>query len=220
MRIFRREPAPKPAYRLIIPTTQLSILNGWNRELKVLKVVGDGTYSGRPKTESFELGKVITRPVSNIILDWEARGMDGGLPLHEIHEKISEMYPDAEISIETLMYYEMWSETDYIWLRFERESIHPTILEKMIVNGGIPKQQTFEFLRSIKEKLGEREELPEAARKRWKPSYLILKETLPDRTWISDPARLRPLKKHYMIFAVDTKKGWDIKDMELKRKGI
>lgn len=220
MRLFRREPTSNPAYRLIIPTTQLSILNRWDPRLKVLKVVGDGTYSDRPRTESFELGNVITKLVSNIILDWEARGMDGGLSLHEIHDKISGRYPDAEISIETLTSYRIWSETDYIWLKFERESIHPTILKKMIVNSGIPKQQTFELLHTLKEKLGEKEELPEAARKRWKPSYLILTDTLPDRTWIYDPARLRPLMKHYMILAVDTIKGWEIKDMELKRKGM
>lgn len=217
MKFFRRELTPRPAYRLIIPTTQLSILNRWDPELKVMQLFGKGTYSGQPRVESFEFGKTATKPITDVILDWNRGYMNGSVPIHEISEAIDEKYPDTDISIEILRYYHSWSETDYIWLRFERESIHPTVLEKMIVDGGIPKQQTLELLRTIKQKL---KKVPEKVRKRWKPSYLILRETLPDRTWIYDPARLRPLMKHYMVSAVDTKKEWDIKDIELKRRGM
>lgn len=217
MKFFGREPTPQPAYRLIIPTTQLSILNSWDPELKVMQLFGKGTYSGKAHTESFKFGKSTTRPITDVVLEENRGYMAGCASIREISEEIDEKYPDTDISIEILQYYHIWSETDYIWLKFERESIHPTLLGKMGVDSRMPKQQTLEFLQGIKRKL---KKVPEKVRKRWKPSYLILRETLPDRTWIYDPDRIRPLMKHYMISAVDTEKEWDIKDIELKRRGV
>ena len=211
------EASTPPIYRLVIPANQLAILNQFDPELNVIRIFGTGSFSGSSSEESFEFGKIIAKPVGNVVLEYDyARGVK---PLRKIFECCqSRNIPNVAL---TYLEYQDLVEVEtsnplYVALKFEKETILPKKYQALVVDGRFPKQEMYEILREIKRRLGE---LPREVVRSWKPSCLVLTDIAPDPKLLQDGPLIWALKRDYMLFVRETAKRWELYDYESKPRG-
>lgn len=204
----------KPTYRLLIPSVQLAVISYLDPDMRVSEAYGRGSLSGESRTEDLPYGKLIVNMVGTARLEYEWKS--GSRP------RISDIYKSfmdsgvPDISLDRLAIVRM-SEVrgtrSLVELRFGKDTVHPEVYEKLVVDGAFPKEQTAVFIKRLKEDLSYTVS-PEVL-KRIRYSCLILHRILPYPDLIYDASAVYSLcNPKYMRLIKEIYKRWELYDYE------
>src|SRR5207245_2357553 len=168
----------KPVWRILIPTTQLSILSQLNPNLRALEVKAAGTFSGvQSKPINFTYGIFRGRLSGRAEISWGTNAPHNCAPIPDILAELKKITTVADAVIDSVMFYEpaivyIHGIAVNLNLKFEKGNVHPEIFKKITdAPPGIPFQDTYDMLVKYRKSL---KSLPKDARKHWKPGYLLL----------------------------------------------
>ena len=208
-------PKPKkPTYRLLIPTVQLGVISYLDPKMRVSEIYGRGSFSGGSSTEVLPYGKLVFNMVGTAQLDYK---WDSGFRprIDEIYNTFMEKgIPDISIDrLSIVRKSDVKGNPSLIELRFGKDTVHPEVYEKLVVDGAYPKQETAKFIEAMKKSLSttvSREVL-----KRIRYSCLILHRILPHQDLIYDANAVYSLcNAKYMYLIKEIYKRWQLFDYE------
>jgi len=208
-------PKPKkPTYRLLIPSVQLGVLSYLDPHMRVSEICGRGSFSGESRTEDLPYGKIVFNVVGTARLDYK---WDSG-PRPTIAD-IYKSFIDKEIPDISLDRLSIVRKSDVkgkiclVELRFGKDTVHPEIYDKLVVDGAYPKQETAKFVGAIKETLSST--VSKEILKRIRYSCLILNRILPYPDLIYDANAVYSLcNAKYMRLIREIYKRWQLFDYE------
>lgn len=208
-------PKPKkPTYRLLIPSVQLGVLSYLDPQVRVSEIYGQGSLSGESRTEDLPYGKIVFNVVGTARLDYK---WDSGP-----RPRIADIYKSfrdrgiPDISLDRLSIVrksDVKGKSSLIELRFGKDTVHPEVYEKLVVDGAYPKQETAKFVGTLKETLSTA--VPREVLKRIRYSCLILHRILPYPDLIYDANAVYSLcNAKYMRLIKEIYKRWELFDYE------
>lgn len=207
-------PPARPTYRLVIPTVQLGVLARLDPHMRVLEAHGRGSISSDSLTEPIPFGRVVTNTVGNAYLDYTWR--EGPfLSIIQIYDSfLNRDIPD--ISLDSLCWVqdaEVYGKSTIVQMRFGKDTVHPEVYGKLVVDGWYPKQETAELIRQLKEDL--QGIVSGDTLKRIRYSCLVLHRILPYPELIYDPTAIYDLADtSYMLLIKEIQRRWELFDYE------
>jgi hypothetical protein len=208
-------PKPKkPTYRLLIPTVQLGALSYLDPEIRVSEIHGRGSLSGESRTEVLPYGKLLLNMVGTAQLDY--KWGSGPRPrIDEIYKSfIDKGIPDISVdSLSIVRNSNVKGNPCLVELRFGKDTVHPEVYEKLVVDGAYPKQETAKFIGALKKSLSST--VSQEVLKRIRYSCLILHRILPYPDLIYDANAVYSLcSEKYMRLIKEIYKHWELFDYE------
>lgn len=102
----------------------------------------------------------------------------------------------------------------YVKLSMGKDTVHPEVYQKLVVDGSYPKQETAEIIKLLKSSLKKVDAVPQDVLKRIRYSCLVLYRTEPDSNLMHDPWAIYALKQPTMMFIKEIFKKWELWDYE------
>ena len=216
------EPPPpkRPTYRLLIPSVQLGVLSylisSYDPNVRVQEAYGRGslTPSGESRTENLPFGKLKITVVGTASLDYE--WSSGRRPtISEIYDSFrSRGVPDISLDrLSLVRKSEVQGESCLVELRFGKDTVHPEVYDKLVLDGSYPKKETALFVKRLKETLSTT--VSSEVLKRIRYSCLILHRILPNPELIYDAAAVYAMcNPNYMNLIREVYKRWELYDYE------
>lgn len=194
-------------YRLIIPSTQLFVLNRFNPDLSLQLFEGFYHTGEQVSTQEFKYGKVTD--YSRRKLDLKYIMDSGEATINDIYRAcIDRGFPDA--SLDCISYMTPLPKIGNVRIDFEKDTISTTKMQNMVQDGRYPMDDIKEILDNIKLRL---KDLPREVTKRFRNSFLLSTQTVPDITIKAESMKL--LRKDYMMMIEETQGAWILKDMKV-----
>jgi len=208
-------PEPRiPTFRLLIPNVQLAVISYLDPDLKVSEASGKGSLSAETRTELLPYGKLNFSAVGIAMLEY--KWAEGPRPsLSAIYKSFRDSgVPDISLNyLCVVKQAEIRGNPTFCELRFGKDTVHPEVYDKLVVDGTYPKQETAEMIRTIKKDLAE--SVSPASLKRIRYSCLVLHRILPDPNLIYDANAVYSLgNTSYMRLIKEIYKRWQLYDYE------
>jgi hypothetical protein len=211
----------KPVWRILIPTTQLSILSQVNPNLKVFEISGAGSFSGvQSNAIPFTYGIFRGHLSGRAEISWAAGGNPANsAPIPDILADLRKITTVADAVIDTVTFYEPAVINVHgfqvgLKLRFDKGNVHPQIFRKLTESPpGIPLADTYDLLVKFKQSL---KSLPKEARKHWKPGYLLLTSIPSHPHLMNDPYLMQSAIQARFpgsILVTNIVKTWNMRDL-------
>jgi len=214
------QPSPprRPTYRLLIPNVQLGVLNylisRYDSNVRVSEAYGRGSLSGESRTEDLPFGKLKVNMVGTASLDYT--WSSGRRPtISEIYESFrSRGVPDISLDrLSIVRQLEVRGSPSLVELRFGKDTVHPEVYDKLVVDGAFPKKETALFVKRLKEDLSST--VSSEVLKRVRYSCLILHRILPHPDLINDAGAVYSLcNPNYMRLIKEIYRRWELYDYE------
>ena len=201
-------------YTLLIPTTQLHILNRWFPDVEVQSFKGKGSAKNQSISADFEYGTKTTSERNQVFLCY---GMERGeRSFQDIIDGIKNHVPDA--SLDEFCYYESGLRLGPgmptgVRCDWRRQSIQTGKMQNMVVNGDFPNRDISLLVEEIQNQLND---LPSETRARFRKSFMTL-STDPDIH--EDEYAIKALRRPNMLFIKQRHLPWLLKDWEYKTRG-
>lgn len=214
------QPSPprRPTYRLLIPSVQLGVISylisRYDSDLRVSEAYGRGSLSGESSTEDLSFGKLKFNMVGTASLDY--KWSSGPRPtISEIYDSFRERgVPDISLDrLSIVRRSEVRGTPCLVELKFGKDTVHPEVYDKLVVDGAYPKEETAIFIKRVKERLSSTVS-PEVL-KRVRYSCLILHQILPEPDLIYDASAVYSLcNANYMRIIKEIYRRWELYDYE------
>ena len=214
------QPSPprRPTYRLLIPSVQLGVISHlmtrYDPRVRVSGAHGRGSLSGESRTEDLPYGKLKVNMVGTATLDYE--WSSGPRPtISEIYDSFRERgVPDISLNqLSIVRRSEVRGTPTLVELRFGKDTVHPEVYDKLVVDGAYPKEETAIFVRRLKEDLSST--VSPDILKRVRYSCLILHRILPHPDLIYDANAVYSLcNERYMRIIREIYRRWELYDYE------
>ena len=214
------EPPPprRPTYRLLIPNVQLGVLSylisRYDPDMRVSEAYGRGSLSGESRTEDLPFGKLKVSMVGTASLDY--KWSSGPRPtISKIYDSFRERgVPDISLDrLSIVRRSKVRGTPTLVELRFGKDTVHPEVYDKLVVDGAFPKEETALFVKRLKEGLSSTVS-PEVL-KRVRYSCLILHRILPYPDLIYDASAVYSLcNASYMRIIKEIYRRWELYDYE------
>jgi hypothetical protein len=211
-------PPRRPTYRLLIPSVQLGVLSylisRYDPDLRVSEAYGRGSLSGESRTEDLPFGKLKFNMVGTASLDYT--WSSGRRPtISEIYDSFRERgVPDISLDrLSIVRRSEVQGTPTLVELRFGKDTVHPEVYDKLVVDGAFPKEETALFVTRLKESLSST--VSHEVLKRVRYSCLILHRILPHSDLIYDASVVYSLcNASYMRIIKEIYRRWELYDYE------
>lgn len=214
------QPSPprKPSYRLLIPSVQLAVISHlistFDPDFRVSEAYGRGSLSGERRTDNLPYGRLVTSMIGTAWLDY--KWSSGSRPrIFDIYNSFRERgVPDISLDrLSIVRRSEVHGTPSITELRFGKDTVHPEVYEKLVVDGAFPKEETVLFIKRLKEQLSSTVS-PESL-KRMRYSCLILHRILPHSELIYDANAVYSLfNPAYMHMIKEVYRRWELYDYE------
>jgi hypothetical protein len=208
----------KPTFRLLIPSVQLAVISYLDPDLRVSEASGVGSLSAEARTEFLRYGKLQFNMVGKASLEY--KWVEGFRPkIIDIYNSFREAgVPDISLNrLCIVKRAKIRANPTFIELRFGKDTVHPEVYDKLVVDGTYPKQETAEMIKMIKKDLAT--SIPRASIKRIRYSCLILHRILPEPNLIYDAHAVYALgDTTYMRLIKEIYKRWQLYDYEYLAK--
>lgn len=214
------QPSPprRPTYRLLIPNVQLGVISylisRYDPNVRVSEAYGRGSLSGESSTEDLSYGKLKFNMVGTASLDY--KWSSGPRPtISEIYDSFRERgVPDISLDrLSIVRRSEVRGTPCLVELKFGKDTVHPEVYDKLVVDGAYPKEETAIFIKRVKERLSSTVS-PEVL-KRVRYSCLILHRILPEPDLIYDASAVYSLcNANYMRIIKEIYRRWELYDYE------
>jgi hypothetical protein len=203
-----------------MPTTQLSILSQLNPNLKAFEISGAGTFSGvQSNPLGFTYGVFKGYLSGRAEISWSAGTTANSAPIPDILANMQQITTVADAVIDSVIFYEpavinIKGFLVGLKLRFDKGNVHPQIFRKLTESPpGIPLGDTYDMLVKFKKSL---KSLPKAARKHWKPGYLLLTSILDNQQLMFDANLMWSIMQQRFpgsILVTNVVKTWNMRDL-------
>ena len=211
-------PPRRPTYRLLIPSVQLGVLSylisTYDPDVRVSEAYGRGSLSGESRTEDLPFGKLKISMVGTASLDYT--WSSGPRPtISKIYDSFRERgVPDISLDrLSIVRRSEVRGTPTLVELRFGKDTVHPEVYDRLVVDGAFPKEETALFVKRLKEGLSSTVS-PEVL-KRVRYSCLILHRILPHPDLIYDASAVYSLcNASYMRIIKEIYRRWELYDYE------
>jgi len=207
----------RPTYHLFMPNVQLGFLSQYWGDLEVEEATGRGAFAAAaPTTQSLPYGRlsVVTQGTAYLSYKWD-RGQRPSIA-DIYNEFISNGVPD--ISLDTLTYArkaKVQGRDTLLLLKFGKDTVHPEVYGKLVVDGAIPKEDLYETIKRVKTQVAQAG-FPQETVKRIRYSGLVLYEITPYKDLIYDANAIYSLKESDMLFMKELYKKWELYDYEFR----
>jgi hypothetical protein len=94
--------------------------------------------------------------------------------------------------------------TTFVNLKMGKDTVHPEVYQKLVVDGAYPKEETAQIIKAVSEDI----------LKRIRYSCLVLFRTEPDQSLMNDAWAIYTLKQPTMLFIREIFKKWELWDYE------
>jgi len=214
----------EPIYRLLIPSVQLAILTRFYPTMKVLEAHGKGSIYGTATHQDVQLkgvtiGKVSSQLTGPATLDFVWNQQTGPVTLDEIYNVYAAMGV-VDISLHHLTFYRtatMKGSNAALYLRFGKDTVHKQVLEKLVMDGTFPLQETYQLYAQVKKNLKKQGLSPDVL-KRYRPSCLVLYDITGHKDMMYDAKQIWSLKLPNMLLIQEVYKKWELYDYEYRVK--
>ena len=199
----------------MIPNVQLGVIATVWPDLQVQQIKGRGNISGASTSQPLEYGRLVSQTIGQAYCDWKW-GYTPPVTIAEIYKDfLDNGVPD--ISLDYLSYMrkvQIRGRTTYVNLKMGKDTVHPEVYQKLVLDGAYPKQETAEIIKILKNSLRRVDAVSEDTIKRIRYSCLVLYRTDPDPSLMADPWAIYALKQPSMLFIKEIYKKWDLWDYE------
>jgi hypothetical protein len=198
------------------PNVQLGVLAQLWGNLEVAEAYGRGSFYGEPATISLPYGKLTSQMAGTAYLEYK---WNQGLrpTIADIWDSFrANGVPD--ISIDKLTYVKrakVKGRDTLLFLKFGKDAVRPQVYERIVKNGAIPKQETYEAVKLLKAQVAS-SGFPQDVVKRIRPSVLILYGIQPYSDLIYDAYAVYSLKEPNTFFIKEVYKRWELYDYEFR----
>lgn len=204
-----------PTFRLVIPSVQLGVIAALWPDLQVKQIAGRGGFSGSSTEQKLQYGKLVSQTIGQAFCDWKW-GYTPPVTIAEIYKDfLDNGVPD--ISLVHLSYMrkvEIKSRTTYVTLKMGKDTVHPDVYQKLVVDGAYPKEETAQIIKALKASLKKMDAVTGDILKRIRYSCLVLYRTEADQTLMNDAWAIYALKQPAMLFIREVFKKWELWDYE------
>jgi len=211
--------AKLPTFRLVIPTVQLGVIATLWPDLQVQQISGRGAFSGESTEQQLQYGRLISQTSGQAFCDWKW-GYTPPVTISEIYKDFLDSgVPD--ISLVRLSYMrkvQIHGRTSYVNLKMGKDTVHPEVYQKLVVDGAYPKEETAQIIKALKTSLKKIDAVPDDVLKRIRYSCLVLYRTDPDPSLMNDAYVVYALKQPTMLFIREIFKKWELWDYEYLQK--
>jgi hypothetical protein len=209
----------QPTFRLVIPSVQLGVIAALWPDLQVQRIIGKGQFSGASSEQILKYGRLVSQTTGQAYCDWKW-GYTPPVTISEIYKDFLDSgVPD--ISVVHLAYVRkvvVRGRTTFVNLKMGKDTVHPEVYQKLVVDGTYPKQETAQIIRALKNALKQTDAVTDDVLKRIRYSCLVLYRTDPDPTLMNDAYAIYALKQPTMLFIREIFKKWELWDYEYLQK--
>jgi len=164
-------------------------------------------------------GKLVSQTIGQAFCEWKW-GYTPPVTISEIYKDfLDNGVPDISlVQFSYVRKVQIRGRTTYVNLRMGKDTVHPEVYQKLVVDGAYPKEETAQIIKALKASLRQIAAVPQDVLKRIRYSCLILYRTEPDKTLMNDAWAIYALKQPTMLFIREVYKKWELWDYEYLQK--